>query len=205
MNCAPSRHGAPRQNAAKRDQSCQACFTRRGFTLLEMCIVLFIIALLCGVTMPAITSAFTEQKMRNDAHQLALMVKTAMIRSSEQHRAYVIDVTASTMSLHPGGTKDDDDSDDSSSSSAPSDEDGSSATVLENVTASGKLDPPNKFLAPDPHKLNGWVPMPTTSWVFQPGELCVAPRVRLERGDAYLEMSFNALTGDVENEAEYNP
>src|SRR5271170_4399884 len=104
MNRAPSRHGAPRHNADKRDRSCQVCCTRRAFTLLEMCIVLFIIALLCGVTLPSITSAFTEQKMRSDAHQFALMVKTAMIRSSEQHRAYVIDVTSTSMSLHPGGT-----------------------------------------------------------------------------------------------------
>ena len=31
------------------------------------------------------------------------------------------------------------------------------------------------------------------------------PRVRLERGPAYIEMSFNALTGDVEDETTYLP
>src|SRR5476649_2895486 len=76
---------------------------RRGFTLMEMVIVLIIIALLFGVTMPAMQSAFVEQAVRKDAHQLALMVKTAMIQSAEQHRAYVIELTDSTMALHPVG------------------------------------------------------------------------------------------------------
>ena len=40
---------------------------------------------------------------------------------------------------------------------------------------------------------------------FKPGELCPASRVHLGRGDAWLEMSFNALTGNVENEAAYFP
>ena len=58
-----------------------------------------------------------------------------------------------------------------------------------------------KLLTPDPQKTDGWLAMPDgTQWVFQPGELCPATRVRLARGDAWVEMSFNALTGNVENE-----
>jgi prepilin-type N-terminal cleavage/methylation domain-containing protein len=159
--------------------------SRRAFTLLEICIVLFIIALLAAASMPAIQSAFTEQDLRNDSHQLALLVKTAMLQSAEQHRPYVIDLTAATMALHPLN-------------------DGSASgqdTGLDNVEASIHLDPANKLLAPDPNKANAWIAMPETHWLFQPGELCPAPRVRLTRGKAWLEMSFNALTGNVENEA----
>src|ERR1017187_10192814 len=47
-----------------------------GFTLLEMIMVLVIIAILAGLSMPAMHSAFVEQAVRKDAHQLALMVKT---------------------------------------------------------------------------------------------------------------------------------
>jgi hypothetical protein len=73
------------------------------------------------------------------------------------------------------------------------------------VDVNSKLDPRNKLQVPDPDKKNAWVAMPPTSWVFQPGELCPASQVRFSRGDAWLIMSFNALTGNVENESTYFP
>jgi prepilin-type N-terminal cleavage/methylation domain-containing protein len=175
---------------------------RGGFTLLEMCMVLFIIAILFGVTMPAIQSAFTEQAVRKDSHQLALMVKTAMIQSAEQHRNYVIDLTNNTMALHPAdpATSQADTSADTSSGNDTDTTAAAGSIQMEDVVVTDQLDAPNKLLAPDPIKPNAWVDMPDTSWVFQPGELCPATRIRLSRGDAWLEMSFNALTGNVENE-----
>jgi prepilin-type N-terminal cleavage/methylation domain-containing protein len=174
----------------------------RGFTLLEMCIVLLIIALLVGLTLPSMQSAFTEQAVRKDAHQLALMVKTAMIQSAEQHRAYAIDLSPTEMALHPVGETAADP--DASSSTHDNDDANNSAPVDVEVTS--ELDPTNKLLAPDPNKTNAWIDMPEgTQWVFEPGELCPATRVRLKRGDAWLEMSFDALTGNVENETNYLP
>ena len=159
--------------------------------------VLVIIAILAGLSMPAIQSAFTEQAVRGDAHQFALMVKTAMIQSAEQHRPYVIDVTDTTMALHPVGEA----PVDPDASSSTNDDDVTAAnSATEDVEATSELNPPNQLLTPDLQKTDKWVAMPPTSWVFQPGELCPVPRVRLKRGEAWLEMSFNALTGDVENE-----
>jgi prepilin-type N-terminal cleavage/methylation domain-containing protein len=172
--------------------------SRRGFTLLEMCMVLFIILLLFGVTMPAMQSAFVEQGLRRDAHQLALMVKTAMIQSAEQHRAYVIDLAAATMALHPVGEAP---AQPDASSSTNDDPAAAANSAMTDVDVTSELDASNKLLAPDPQKANAWIDMPPgTQWVFQPGELCPATRVRLTRGEAWLEMSFNALTGNVENE-----
>lgn len=171
--------------------------SRSAFTLLEMCIVLFIIALLAATSMPAIQSAFTEQGLRNDSHQLALLVKTAMLQSAEQHRPYVIDLTANTMALHPldESTPGGDATSNASADATAQNPD------LDTVETHLRLDPANKLLAPDPDKPNVWIAMPETHWLFQPGDLCPVPRVRLMRGKAWLEMSFNALTGNVEDEA----
>lgn len=168
-----------------------------GFTLLEMCLVLFIIALLGGAMMPGMKSAFVEQGLRKDAHQLSLMVKTAMLRSAEQKRVYVIDLTASSMSLHSLA--------DATPTAANPAIASDSAPSLEATEFSQQLDSSNKLLAPDPKKLHAWVDMPDTTWTFTPGELCPAQRVRLTRGDAWIEMSFNALTGNVEDEEAYIP
>jgi prepilin-type N-terminal cleavage/methylation domain-containing protein len=164
--------------------------SRHAFTLLEMCIVLFIIALLAALSMPAIQSAFAEKALRDDSHQLALMVKTAMLQSAEQHRPYVLDLTAATMSLHPL----DGPAPGADASTDPA------APGLDAVETSIQLDPANKLLAPNPDKPNAWIAMPETHWLFRSGDLCPMPRVRLTRGQAWLEMSFNALTGNAENE-----
>lgn len=185
---------------------------QRGFTLLEMVMVLVIIAIMAGLSMPAMQSAFTEQAVRKDTHQLALMVKTAMIQSAEQHRPYVIDLTATTMALHPEGEApaDPDVSAGTNDDMSPATDDNDAAANNDSapidVELTTNLDPPNQLLIPDPQKADAWVAMPDgTEWVFQPGELCPATRVRLKRGEAWLEMSFSALTGNVENETNYLP
>jgi hypothetical protein len=63
----------------------------------------------------------------------------------------------------------------------------------------------NTLQFPDAEKKNKWETLPSVSWTFNPNGLCPLPRVRLVRGGAYVEMSFNALTGDVEDESLYIP
>ncbi|HEV3272855.1 MAG TPA: type II secretion system protein [Candidatus Methylacidiphilales bacterium] len=208
MNRAHPRHGAPAKSGipGKSDLFGRS-FThlrRTGFTLLEMCMVLLIMAILAGLSMPAMESAFTEQAVRKDAGQLALMVKTAMIQSAEQHRTYVIDLTSTSMALHPQGEA----AADPDAAASTSDDDASAddSSAPKDVEITSDLDPPNQLLAPDAIKVDVWDAMPAdTQWVFDPGELCPASRVRVKRGDAWVEMSFNALTGDVENENYYVP
>ncbi len=171
-----------------------------------MCTVLFIIVLLLGVMMPAMQSAFVEKAVRDDTHQLALMVKTAMLQSADQNRNYVIDLTSTTASLHPAG---DASAPDDNTASAPAhsvdDSDKSQSSTLDDVVATSQFDKSDKLMIPDPHKPNGWVEMPATLLVCKPGQLCPVPRVRMSQGDAWLEIGFNALTGNVENETAYFP
>ena len=176
---------------------------RRGFTLLELCIVLFIMAILVALLIPTMDSALTEQNLRNDSHQLALMVRTGMIQCAEQHRNYVMELTSTSMSLHPEGItpKPADDI----AASLQRDEGTLDPTTQTDVVMTQDLDPANKLEIPDPQKDNAWIEMPAATWVFQPGELCTATRVRMTRGNAYVEMSFAPLTGAIQNEASYIP
>src|SRR5258708_4071627 len=80
MNPVHPRHGSP--GPFEDGNRLVVPLRRGGFTLLELCMVLFIIALLFGLAMPSVESAFVEQGVRRDAHQLALMVKTAMMQSA---------------------------------------------------------------------------------------------------------------------------
>jgi hypothetical protein len=164
-----------------------------------MCIVLFIIVLLLGVTMPAIQSAFVETAVRKDSHQLALMVKTAMLQTAEQHRPYDIDLTSTTMALHPAQA------DPAAVPDVPQAVDNNNAPLIEDIEANTTLDPANKLMEPDPIKVNAWTEMSPTTWTFEPGELCPTTRVRFARGEAWIELSFNPLTGNVENESTYFP
>lgn len=173
-----------------------------GFTLLELCIVLILIALLIGSFVPSITTALTEQSIRNDSHQLALMVKTGMIQSGEQNRAYALDFTASSMTLHPAANTEE------AKTLFPSltqkNDDDAPGPVAVEMTC--QLNNPTKMVVPDPQKKNAWKPMPKTMTIlFRPGELCPLQTVRFTRGEAYIEESFNALTGNVENEETYIP
>jgi type II secretion system protein H len=175
-----------------------------GFTLLELCIVLFILALLAGAAMPAMDSAFTEQELRSDAHQFSMMVKTAMIKSGEQNRPYLLDLAGKSITLQPvtapvTATQ---------AQAAPislthGDQDPDPAPPVEDVTMNLNLT--NGFELPDATKKNAWEAASAEHWMFQPAGLCPLPRVRLLRGKAWIEMSFNALTGNVEDEATYIP
>jgi type II secretory pathway pseudopilin PulG len=178
-----------------------------------MCIVLLIMAILAGVALPAFSSAVTEHKIREDGHQLALMVRTAMIQSAEQHRPYVIDLTRNSMSLHPLGelAKETIDSDATlfKDSGGATNSDNAPA-VSDNVTTDLEeeqiLDDPNKLQQPDPSKPNAWVDLADgTQWVFQPGELCPATPVRIIRGESWLALTFTPLTGNIDKESTYFP
>jgi len=176
--------------------------SRSGFTLMEMVIVLLIIALLFTVSLPSLQTAFVEQALRNDSHQLALMVKTAMIQSAEQHRNYVIELNSSTVALHPQGeaAKETDDTAASDAAAAAT-----NPPPMLDVSATDELDAANKLLVPDPDKVDAWMDMPQTTWTFEAGQLCPATRVRMSRGNSWVEMTFSALTGNVENETSYFP
>ena len=181
--------------------------SRHGFTLIEICIVLLILGLLLGVLAPGIQSAFTEQTLRNDARELSLMVKTAMLRTAEEHRTYTLDLTDTSLTLTPLGevSKDSDKTTATASSVPSSDASTDDAIAPESTTETWHLNAQNQLLLPNSKAGRDWLPIHSAQWVFRPGELCPATAVCFVRGEARLQMSFNPLTGNVEDEKSFIP
>ena len=152
-------------------------------------------ALLAGVATPALRSAFIEQGLRNDAGQVALLVKTAMLTSREQQQPYLLRLEGRTFSLEPveAGTG----SKPYSAEGADESDSGSNAI--------GTLSLSHPVAFPDAEKKDQWNTLPSASWRFEPNGLCPLPRLRLQAGEAYIELGFDALTGGVEGEATYIP
>jgi Tfp pilus assembly protein PilE len=177
-----------------------------------MVIVLVVIAVLAAMSIPAFDSAVNEHKVREDGHQLAMMVRQAMLNSGEQHRNYYIDLTRNTMTLRAEGDDVQQDStaalfQDASSSGTNSDQPIAETASQPEVDVEKQLDSDNKLQVPDPNKVDAWMDPPDdgVEWKFQPGQLCPATKVRVVRGEAYLEMDFGALTGGIDTEKFYFP
>ena len=170
---------------------------RRGFTLLEICIVLLILGILMGVIAPGMQSALAEAGLRADARQLSLMVKTAMLQSVEEHRVYVLDLSEKDLSLGPIAPP------------APDEEKtpdpDQPLEQAQDSTQTWPVDSHNKLLLPDPKSTGHWQLIQSAQWIFRPGELCPASTICFTRGEARLEVTFNALTGNVENERSIFP
>jgi prepilin-type N-terminal cleavage/methylation domain-containing protein len=187
---------------------------RRGFTLLEMVIVLVVIAILAAMSIPAFSSAVNEHRVREDAHQVAMMIRQAMLQSGEQHRTFFVDLNKNTITLHAEGEQAPDADTDAKlfGPGSGGTETNADIPITETVSQPAvdeekQIDPANKLQIPDPNKADAWIDLPDDGqeWTFQPGQLCPATKVRLVRGDAYLELDFAALTGGVETEKYYFP
>ena len=160
-----------------------------------MVVVLVILGILMTVIAPGMQSAFAEQRLRSDASELSLMVKTAMIQCEEEHRTYVLQLSETGLSLAPQAPAK---TDDASAPSTTTTDDPKSQDAT--ATESWQLNQQNQLLLPDPKAAGRWQRIESAQWVFRPGELCPASDVLFTRGEAQLHLNFNALTGNVEKE-----
>ena len=75
----------------------------RGFTLIEICVVLLLIVLLVGVLVPSFESALVEYKLRADSRRLALLVKIAANRAIDENRPFLLTLDSGAVELRPVG------------------------------------------------------------------------------------------------------
>lgn len=145
----------------------------RGYTLLEILMVLAIIALLVGAAVPMITGFSREQRFRDVMRDLLILAKTARTEAMTSGRATEIIFAPKAFGLRRPGEEE------------PSD--------VSKIPSGMKM-----ALRPlgeeRPQKPDG------QRWIFQPTGLCEPITVILTEGDAYLEVDFDPLTAGMAEE-----
>jgi type II secretory pathway pseudopilin PulG len=150
-----------------------------AFTLLEICFVLFIVAVLFAVAAPPVAKQFQEEQIRKPVRELQSFAKTARRLAMEQNRAYVILLLNTGYLLEPLEKKETD-------------------------TQSLRYDLPGyvKYEIQRPSDRDLKV-VADARWVFTPNGLCEPLVFFFQRDQDWVRFRIDALTARIENEESF--
>jgi len=150
-----------------------------AFTLLEICFVLFIVAVLFAVAAPPVAKQFQEEQIRKPVRELQSFAKTARRLAMEQNRAYVILLLNTGYLLEPLEKKDAD-------------------------TESLRYDLPArvKYEIQRPSDRDLKV-VADARWMFTPNGLCEPITFYFQRDQDWVRFRIDALTARIENEESF--
>jgi prepilin-type N-terminal cleavage/methylation domain-containing protein len=151
-----------------------------GFTLLEMGLVLFIILVLAGITIPFASGLITEERLRGSTRDLQLLARTARRLAVSENRPYQIELAAGGFALEP----------------YPAVEKEALKTF--------------QLAADVEYTIQRWgdkeLRKPEAEpWIFQPTGLCEPLHFHFRRGAGWIEFTFNPLTAAAQDESNYFP
>jgi type II secretion system protein H len=150
----------------------------RGYTLIEIVLVLAIMVLVVGTVVPLSSGFMREQRLRDPVRELLVLAKTARTEAMTTGRATGVILGKKGFGLV-----------------RPGDEEPSETYVLPR-DMSYSIRPFGSERAAKP---DGQV------WMFQPTGLCEPVAVRFGEKDAWIEVSFDPLTANIGEEAYYIP
>jgi type II secretory pathway pseudopilin PulG len=150
-----------------------------AFTLMEICFVLFIVAVLFAVSAPPVAKQFQEEQIRKPVRELQSFAKTARRLAMQQNRAYVILLLNTGYLLEPLEKKDGD-------------------------TQSLRYDLPGrvKFEIERPTDRNLQA-VADARWIFTPNGLCEPITFFFQRDQDWVRFRIDALTARMENEESF--
>jgi len=150
----------------------------RGYTLLEVSLVIAIIVLLVGAIIPLSSGFVREQRLRDSVLGLLVLAKTARTEAMTTGRTAVVVFDKGGFALVRAG-------DEEASETAP--------------LPSGMRYQLLPFGADKPLRPDG------QRWIFQPTGLCEPLTVRIMEDEAWIEVRFDPLTAGIEEESYYIP
>jgi prepilin-type N-terminal cleavage/methylation domain-containing protein len=174
--------------------------TARGFTLLEMVIVLLLVGLALGGAMTLFISTSSERQLKSAAGDLELLAKRARTVAMVQQTPYAITFFEQSARLSPlveAGYTDD----------QLKERQEFEADALRGGGPAPKFSPVRETLSLDSFELsvrrwgsNNWVPMLRNDpqvWRFDPNGICEPMGVRIDFKDGWMEMEFHPLSASV--------
>ncbi len=156
----------------------------QGFTLLELCITMLVMALMMGMAVYSYQGLNAEGDIRRPASELESMAKEAVRRASLYEAPQFIHFEKTGFFM-----KYKQDADLSRSEQE-------SAAWQRRVTVPEEM---KIFLKRWGSKR--WMLATGEKWAISPGGLCEPLQVRLELGKSFLEMDFDPLSGGVREES----
>ena len=148
----------------------------RGYTLIEIALVLAIMVMIIGAAVPLSSGFMREQRLRDPVRELLILAKTARTEAMTTGRATgVVFGKKGFGLLRPG-------------SEEPSDTYALPRGMSYVIRPFGS----EKVTKPDGQ-----------TWIFQPTGLCEPIIFRLEEDDAWIEVAFDPLTANIGEES-YN-
>ncbi len=175
-----------RSSGRPRSASCP----RGGYTLLEICIVLFIVALLIGAAAPHLSGWLSEERLRGPARRLELLARTARLDAIDRQCPYEVVIRPGSLSLEATGG-------DGPEKGREKDGPGAAAPAA----------------VPDPYPLSDSIAVRTKAWGeaefssrdevrwrFQPSGLCEPMWVEFRQAGSVIALGFDPLTASVSEE-----
>jgi prepilin-type N-terminal cleavage/methylation domain-containing protein len=151
-----------------------------GFTILEVCVVLFIIAVMFAVAVPTASHLLDEEKLSRPIRELQTFARTARRNAMMENRSYVVLLLNDSYLLRP--------SDDSKDSGRKPDTYELPAGVTFAIERLGDKD----FLKQTDAK-----------WLFSPNGLCEPMKFIFHRKGDWVRFHVDPLTATIENEGSY--
>jgi type II secretion system protein H len=146
----------------------------RGYTLIEIALVLAIMVMVVGAAIPFSSGFMREQRLRDVIRELLILATTARTEAMTTGRATGVVFGKSGFGLLRPGAEE------------PSD----NCLVPRGMSYLIRPFGSEKSAKPDGQ-----------TWIFQPSGLCEPITFRLEEGDAWIEVAFDPLTASIGEEA----
>jgi prepilin-type N-terminal cleavage/methylation domain-containing protein len=152
----------------------------RGFTILEVCVVLFIVAVIFVVAVPPASHLVDEEKLQGPIRELQTFARTARRDAIMENRSYEVLLLNDSYLLRPVNASKD--------TGRPPVTYGLPTDVTFAIKRLGD----REFLK-----------QTDASWVFSPNGLCEPMTFLFQRNDDWVRCRVDPLTGTIQNEGSY--